>query len=126
MNRTLTRQHVVLWAVLLASVGATLLHAASAADRLPGRWEAEMTGDGKTFSFIFEFKTKGDVLTGTVELSTQDRSFEIKQGKIKGNDISFTGFGIWTGTLEGDELKLTRELDYGKKQHMTAHRKSGD
>ncbi|HXH40676.1 MAG TPA: hypothetical protein VNN08_18735 [Thermoanaerobaculia bacterium] len=99
--------------------------AATVADRLSGSWEAEVTGDGKTFSFIFEFRARGNALSGTVELPSQDRSFDIRDGKINGYGISFEAFGIWTGTLEGDQLTLTRELDYGKKQHMKAHRKRG-
>jgi hypothetical protein len=49
--------------LLIASSG---LLAATVADRLAGRWEAEVTGDGKTFSFIFDFTTKGNALTRTV------------------------------------------------------------
>ena len=90
-----------------------------------GRWEAEVTGDGKSFSFIFNFNTSGNTLTGTVELPVQDRTFDVKEGKISGNDISFKAFGNWTGKLVGDELQLTRGLDYGKKQYMKAHRKPG-
>jgi hypothetical protein len=44
---------------------------------------------------------------------------------IKGNEISFSAFGLWTGKLAGKELSLTRELDYGKKQTMTARRTAG-
>ena len=107
---------------LVVLMTASAVFASPAADRFQGHWEADVTGDGKTFTFLFDFQTKGDVLTGTVELSSQDRSFEIKNGKITGDTISFLGFGIWTGKLEGGELKLTRELDYGKKQQMVAHR----
>ena len=113
--------------LLLATLFAgSLLNAATVAERLQGHWEAEVTGDGKTFSFLFDFKASGDKLAGTVELSVQDRSFEIKDGKINGDNISFTAFGIWTGRLEGNDLKLTRGLDFGKKQYMTAHRTKGN
>ncbi len=112
-------------AALMLSLSAPV-RSVSVADQLQGRWVADMTGDGKAFSFIFNFKVSGDTLTGTVELSTRDDLFPIKDGKIKGNDISFNGFGAWEGTLEGNELKLTRGLDYGKKQHMVAHRGAGD
>jgi len=100
-------------------------HAAVAAIDLTGHWEADVTGDGRTFTFLFDFVTngRGDVLTGTVGLSTRDETFPITEGRIKGNAISFKSFGIWTGTLVGPDLKLTRELDYGRKQQMTAHRK---
>lgn len=125
MNRLRIAQSFALFALFLA-VAAPVLRASPPADKLAGHWEANMTGEAKVFTFIFEFKTNGDALTGTVEIAGQDRSFDIKDGKIKGNSVSFTGFGIWTGTLNGDELNLTRTLDGGKKQEMKAHRKSGN
>jgi len=112
-------------ALLLALVG-PVLQALPAADQFSGRWQAAMAGEGQAFSFIFEFKANGEVLTGTVGIASQDRTFEIKEGKIKGNTVSFVGFGIWNGTLNGDELSLTRELDDGKKQTMKAHRKNAE
>jgi len=90
---------------------------------ITGHWEADVTGDGRSFTFLFDFATAGDTLTGTVELSTQDRSFSITHGKVSGNNVSFIAFGVWTGTLVGDELHLTRGLDYGREQKMTARRK---
>jgi hypothetical protein len=122
MIKPRTLQSVILGAVLLVVATAPALRASPTADRLAGHWEAKMAGEGQTFTFGFDFKPNGDVLTGTVGLTSQDRTFEIKEGKIKGNAISFVGFGIWTGTLNGDELSLTRELDGGKKQTMKAHR----
>ena len=102
----------------------------SARDRIApaditGHWEADVAGDGKTFTFMFDFVAKAETFTGTVGLSNQDRTFPISDGKIKGNKVSFRGFGIWTGDIVGDELKLTRELDYGRKQNMVAHRTKG-
>jgi hypothetical protein len=97
---------------------------ANVAPDLTGHWEAPVAGDGRTFTFLFDLVAKGDVLTGTVELSTQDRTFPITDGKINGSKVSFRGFGDWSGELVGQDLKLTRGLDYGKKQHMVAHRTS--
>ena len=89
---------------------------------ITGHWEAPVTGDGKTFTFSFDFVVKGDVLTGTLELSNQDRTVAITQGKVDGNKISFKGLGSWTGELVGNTLRLTRELDYGKRQELVARR----
>ncbi len=125
MNVQLRKSVFGLCTLFLVIASSRNLNAGTVADRLSGRWEAEITGDGKTFAIDFEFRTKGTSLTGTVELPFQDRSSEIQNGKIDGNRISFKGLGLWTGTLEGNQLALTRELDYGKKQHMTAHRKPG-
>ena len=117
---------VIFAAIFLAALASIPLYAAPGAQQLQGRWVADVKGDGRTFSFIFNFKTTGGTLTGTVELSTRDDEFPIKNGKIEGNNVSFMAFGDWTGTLEGNELKLTRGLDYGKKQQMIAHRSNGD
>ena len=122
MNRTRMLRLIAFCAALLLIVVAPILNASPAADRLAGHWEADVKGDEQVFTFAFDFKTNGDVLTGTLGITSQARTFEIKQGKIKGNAISFVGFGIWTGTLNGEELSLTRELDGGKKQNMSAHR----
>lgn len=116
---------VIFAAIFMVPFASVSLYAGPA-QQLQGRWVADVKGDGRTFSFIFNFKTSGSALTGTVELSTRDDQFPIKNGKIEGNNISFIAFGNWTGTLEGNELKLTRGLDYGKKQQMIAHRSSED
>jgi hypothetical protein len=111
----------VMFAVLPYSPSVHSSPTAQPAD-ITGHWEAPVTGDGKTFTFSFDFVAKGETLTGTLELSTQDRTFQITDGKIKGNKISFIGFGNWTGELVGKELRLTRGLDYGRKQDLVAHR----
>lgn len=122
MNRRRATQKFALFAALLLAAAIPILHAAPTSDRLAGHWEGDVKGDEQVFTFAFDFKTNGDVLTGTLGITSQARTFEIKQGKVKGSAISFVGFGIWTGTLNGDELSLTRELDGGKKQYIKAHR----
>lgn len=99
-----------------------LLLAAAPPDRISGTWQADLESESKTATFVFDFKATGNALTGTVELVNQERSFPITNGTVAGNSVAFTSAGRWTGTLSGAELKLTRELDYGKKQQMTAHR----
>lgn len=102
-------------------VAAPLLQAAPA-DQLTGHWTAEVAGEAKRFEMYFDFEVKGDVITGTVELAGRDDKFKITNGKLTGNNLSFISIGAFTGTLEGNDLKLTRELDGGKKQHMIAHK----
>ena len=108
--------------VLISSAGALCLPADSTADQLRGHWEAELVGEGRRFWFYFDFQPKANAIAGTVELAGQDRQFPIQNGKISGNQVWFEALGLWTGTLEAGELKLTRELDGGKKQHMIARR----
>ena len=122
MNSRFAKTMFAFALVLVSSAGAFPLPAGSPADQLRGHWEAELAGEGKRFWFYFDFQPKADAITGTVELAGQDRQFPIQNGKISGNHVSFQALGLWTGTLEGSELKLTRELDGGKKQHMIARR----
>ncbi len=88
-----------------------------------GHWVADLKGDGKQFSFDLDLLARGDTLTGTVEGSFTDQLFPVTRGRVRGNTITFQALGLWTGALSGGDLKLVRELDGGKKQNMTAHRK---
>ena len=92
-------------------------------DWLSGTWQAEVHGEAKTFPIVLHFTVdaKGNI-RGTVEFPTHDSEFPITQGTVRGNEVSFEGAGAWSGKLEGRDLKLTRELDGGKKQVMVAHR----
>jgi hypothetical protein len=88
---------------------------------IAGRWEADIQGDGKMFTFEFDFDVRGDSLGGMLSLVGRDGEVPIT-GTVKGNAIHFEQFGLWDGVLEGDTLDLSRGLDGGKVQHMTAHR----
>ena len=82
---------------------------AAAAD-VTGKWKAEFTtADGTPRVNTFSFKVEGSVLTGTVA-GTQDET-PIKNGKINGDDISFSAdrpFGTfnYTGKIAGNEIKF--------------------
>lgn len=89
---------------------------------LDGHWEAQITGDSKLFTIAFDFVVKRNVLTGMVTLLSNDREEKIRDGKFDGTNVAFTALGKFTGKLVGKELRLTRELDYGKKQELVAHR----
>jgi hypothetical protein len=91
---------------------------------LAGRWEGELKGESKTLAFAFEFTRMGNTVTGTFEVPSFDHRVALEKIAVNGKSVSFEGFGKWTGTLSGDELVLSRELEFGKKQHMTAHREA--
>jgi hypothetical protein len=86
-----------------------VLCASSAAD-IAGKWKAEFsTPDGTQRVNTFVFKVDGATLTGTVA-GAQDET-AIKNGKISGDDISFTAdrpFGTfsYTGKVSGAEIKF--------------------
>lgn len=93
----------------------------AATSPIAGHWEADMQGDGRMFSFLFDLTVKGDSLGGSLAISNREGEIRIA-GRVKGRTLHFEQFGLWDGTLEGSSLKLTRGLDGGKVQHMTAHR----
>lgn len=85
---------------------------AMAAD-IDGKW----TGMVAQSEITFTFKADGEKLTGTLDNAAQPGATELKDGKIKGNEISFHVLRTlqesevkveWTGKLNGDELTLTR------------------
>jgi hypothetical protein len=106
---------------------------AMAAD-ISGKWTAEMPGrGGQTREQTFNFKVDGNTLTGTV--SGRQGDMAISDGKIDGDQVSFTQtmeFNgntmkmIYKGTISGDSIKFTRtrEGGEGRAQEFTAKRAS--
>lgn len=91
---------------------------AVAAD-IDGKWEGKIAGPdgGDGFPVAYTFKAEGAVLTGST--TVMDNAINIKDGKIDGNNISFTvimDFGgqemksDYKGVLSGDSLKLSSEM----------------
>lgn len=105
----------------------------AAAAELPGRWTAEFESPIGVQKYVFEFKKNGDALTGeaTFERSIGNGAVPLQNVKVDGDKVSFDeplsidGNSItisYTGTLAGDELKLTRVVgDFGSEQ-LTAKR----
>ncbi len=98
-----------------------------------GKWTSQVPGrDGQMRETTFNFKVEGEKLTGTVS-GMQNNEFPITDGKVKGDDISFTvvmSFGgnevkmLYKGKVSGDEIKFTREREGGNRppQELTAKR----
>ena len=86
---------------------------ASAAD-IDGKWAGEIVG--QSMEIAFTFKAEGTTLTGVHIVNGQETP--IKDGKIDGNNISFTvtlDMGGETkiphkGTISGDQIKITYEM----------------
>jgi len=110
---------------------ALLTLTALAAD-VSGKWTAQMPARrGQTREATFNFKADGNTLTGTISGRTGD--MPISDGKIDGEQISFTQTLeydgntvklIYKGTVSGDEIKFTRTRDggAGPAQEFTAKR----
>jgi hypothetical protein len=105
---------LVIGAVVLLCVAAAI-----AAD-VTGKWVAQVTSARGTSETTFNFKQEGTKLTGTV--GTQMGESPISDGKVEGDDVSFTqtmSFGgnemklVWKGKVSGDEIKFTRTREGG-------------
>lgn len=83
---------------------------------IDGEWEGSMPGmGGKPMKLSYDFKTAGDKLTGT-SAGYGGKKIDIKDGKVDGNNISFTveskfqgnkSIVKYTGVFLGDILKLS-------------------
>jgi hypothetical protein len=105
----------------------------AAAAELTGRWTAEFDSPIGVQKYVFEFKKSGDALAGdaTFERSIGNGAVPLQNVKVEGDKVSFDepltidGNSItikYSGTLTGDELKLTRVVgDFGSEQ-LTATR----
>ena len=116
---------------ILALLIATALPA-SAADLL-GRWTAEFDSPIGVQKYVYEFNKSGDVLAGqaTYEHSMGKGTVPLKNLKVEGDKVSFdepltiNGEEItinYSGTLTGDELKLTRVVGNFGTEQLTAKR----
>ncbi len=104
---------ILIGIVVVLTMAATLI----AAD-IAGKWTAQAQGSDITMNF----KVEGTTLTGTLENSQMPGAVDIKDGKIDGDNISFTivrKMGEtemkieWKGKITGDEIKFKREVAGG-------------
>lgn len=110
--------------VFMIVIGVAYVYAAD----VTGKWNAAFDSQVGPQKYVFEFKADGAKLTGkaisTIGESTENT--EITDGKIEGEKISFTenlnyqGMQLkitYTGTISGDEIKLSRMV--GEQQGET-------
>jgi hypothetical protein len=96
------------------AIGFMLLAGFVLAADIDGKWAGEIVG--QNMQIAFTFKAEGTTLTGVHIVNGQETS--IKEGKIDGNNISFTvtlDMGGETkiphkGTISGDQIKMTYEM----------------
>src|SRR5271156_3916097 len=113
-----------IYSILLALALAVV---ALAAD-VSGRWTFETEGRGGAVTNTLALKADGGALTGTIS-GGRGGDVEISDGKVNGDTISFsvvrefrgnTFTTKYSGTLSGDELKLTIEGPRGGPRQVTA------
>jgi hypothetical protein len=107
--------------VFLSACIVLAVAALAAAADLTGKWVAQVPGrDGQTRETTFNFKAEGEKLTGTVSGRQGDNP--ISDGKIKGDEISFTVVAnfqgnevklLYKGKVTGDEIKISRTREGG-------------
>lgn len=102
-----------------------LTHAAPvfAATDATGTWTTTVQGPNGDMTLTFHFTQDGDKLTGTVESSIGGDPFQITNGKVDGDKITFdTSFNGMTinhaGTVSADEIKLSAKSDDGQMPPM--------
>jgi hypothetical protein len=106
----------------LAMLLLLLVLAATAADSgFNGSWNAEVPrGNGRIIPAVFSFEMDGTTLLGSVHALDQD--FELTNGKVNGDEISFTvagATGEFSGKLEGSEIKMKVKYDGGENGKRT-------
>ena len=99
-------------AALLLAMGCLCVHAAD----ISGKWKGKFITPVGVNNYVYNFQVNGNVLTGTT-LSSDTGPSVVQNGKINGNDLSFTepahynGSPItvtYTGKVMGDKIKLVR------------------
>ena len=102
-------------ATLLFAV--TLAAFASAAD-INGKWQAKMAAPMGDVEVLFDFRSDGDKLTGTVSNALMGQS-KIQEGKINGDQITFkqvmerrrTITFVYSGKVKDGEIEFTRQVE---------------
>ena len=94
-----------------------------------GKWNAQVQGRNGMQTLVFDFHVDGSTLTG--KITTPRGDTDITDGKIDGDNISFTqklsfnGNDItinYTGKADGDTIKFTRQAGDRPAVDFTAKR----
>ena len=115
--------------IRIALLSCLLAAAAFAADA-SGKWTYEQQGRNGAMTVTLTLKADGGTLTGSVD-SGRGGPADIKNGKVDGNNISFevtrefngnTFTSKYSGTISGDEIKMTVDNGRGQPREVTAKR----
>ncbi|HWA26441.1 MAG TPA: DUF1080 domain-containing protein [Lacunisphaera sp.] len=103
------------------------------ADGLVGKWTAEFDTQIGPQKYTYEFKQEGDKVTGqaTYAHSLGQGTVALRAIKVEGDKVSFTEtFAVdgnevlisYRGVVDGDEIKLTRDVGDVATEQLTAKR----
>jgi len=88
--------------------------ASVAAATVDGKWVAKVEARQGAQEIVFDLKTEGDRVTGSVARGRKQRTLPIQEGKIQGDEVTFTTTGkgrkqevkmVWTARVTANELK---------------------
>ena len=106
--------------ILLTTFALSISGVTRAAD-VTGKWKSEFDTQIGHLKYVYDLKTDGEKLTGKAfrDRDGEKTETDIKEGKLKGDQISFVEnvkfqdqeIRIeYTGTIAGDEIKFTRKV----------------
>jgi hypothetical protein len=96
---------------------------------ITGQWTATFNTQVGEQHYTYTFKVDGEKLTGTAK--SDNGTFAIENGTVKGDDVSFVenleyqGQKLaitYTGKISGDEIKFTRDVGGVAKEDLVAKR----
>jgi hypothetical protein len=106
-----------------AAAALTVLVSASAWANANGKWTWKQMARDNEITMTLELKQEGEKITGTVMREGRDEKTEIKEGTIKGADISFVVVRmrqdggefrtVYKGKLEGNVIKGNYITNFG-------------
>jgi enterochelin esterase-like enzyme len=112
---------------------AVVLHAAD----FTGKWKAVFDTQIGKQTYVYDLKADGEKVTGkaTGEVNGDKHTSELKDGKLKGDEVSFVeAFAFqgneisisYGGKLAGDEIKFTRKVGDFASEELVAKRDKTD
>jgi hypothetical protein len=118
----------------IAALALGLAGTATAGD-VAGTWTSEFDSQIGVQKYTYVFEVDGETLTGTAEGERMGDTakVEITDGKVVGDKVTFTEMLdfqgqqlpiTYEGTVEGDEIKFTRNVADFAKEEIVAKRKT--
>lgn len=118
-----------------AKTAASAPAAAAAPAGLTGDWKTEFDSQVGPQKYTYHFKQDGQKLTGKADAEMRDQKREVKllEGKVDGDKVSFVEMLkfqdneiriTYTGTILGNEMKLTRAVGDIAKEEIVVNREA--
>jgi hypothetical protein len=122
IDKTNKEKHLMMSKIISISFIVLLALASAMAADVTGKWTATIPGGQGDSTVTLVFKADGNNLTGTLNNTQMPGEVAISEGKISGDNISFSLMRkigetemkiVWKGKIAGNEIKFTRETQGG-------------